>query len=49
MAALGLLLGMLCWLLASPLIHSNAIFSALLCFALFGFGVGAVAGAVSRR
>ncbi len=49
MAALGLLLGMLAWVLASPIIHVNAMLPALLCFALFGFGVGAVAGAVSRH
>jgi len=47
--ALGLLLGMLAWLLASPLIHANAMLLALVCFSLFGLGVGAMAGAVSRR
>ncbi len=48
-AVLGLLLGMLAWLLASPIIHANAMFPAIICFALFGLFVGVVAGAVSRR
>lgn len=48
-AVLGLLLGMLAWLLASPLIHTNAMGLALVCFSLFGLGVGAVVRAVSRH
>ena len=49
MATLGLLLGMLAWLLASPIIHVNVMLPALLCFAIFGLFVGAVAGTVARR
>ena len=49
MAAPGLLLGMLAGVLASPIIHANAMFPALLCFSLFGLGVGAVTGMVTKR